>query len=125
MANTTHFDSIGKQYSYGNKGKFGVMSNTSVGQQVNKNKYVNAQINALVIEKMDSTEIEISINDLSQTITLVRSLIAPVLNIVFEHQNTHGNINLCEVTAFKTGLWQISAAFNAQTKKFYTKNDST
>ena len=81
--NTTHFDSTDKHYSYGNKGNFGIINNTSIGQYMNKKKSLNAQMNASVIETMSSTDIEVGINDLSQIIPLIRLLIAPVLNAEF------------------------------------------
>ena len=98
MGHTTKFDSTGKYYSIGSKENFGVASNVSVDQYVNMNNFLNDQINASVIDEMSSTDIEVGIHDLSRIIPLVRSLIAPILNIPLDRHNTYGNINLCEVT---------------------------
>ena len=82
-------------------------------------------MNASIIETISSTEIEVGINDLSRIIPLVRSLVVLVYNAAFVHQTTHGSINLCEVTASKSGSQKTSAAANTLIKQFHTDNDST
>lgn len=73
IGHTTHFDSTKKCFSYGNKGNFdGVnngnfdgVNNIPMAQYVNKKSSSKVQINATVIKEMSSTDIEVSINDLS------------------------------------------------------------
>lgn len=74
-------------------------------QYADKKKSTYAMLNVVSIKEISSIEMEHHINDLSKNILLVRNLIAPVLNIIFEEQNIRGGINLCKVSASNTGLW--------------------
>ena len=82
--NSNFFESRGKYYYYGNKGEFGMVDTTSVGQYMMKNTSIAAQLNAATIKEMAIAEIDVDIDDLSCVIPLVISLIAPVLNTAFE-----------------------------------------
>ena len=113
---TTHFDSTGKYYSYGNKRSFEMKKNSSVGQYVHK----KSSINVSIIEEMVAAELEVGVKDLSNVVPRIKSLLTPAMNTAFNHQTEHGNIDLNKISASQFGLWQISVAVNAQTNKFHT-----
>ena len=97
---TTHFESTGKYYSYGNKGAFGIKNNSSVGQYVHK----KSSINASIIEEMVAAEVKVGVKDLSNVVPRIKSLITHVLNTAFNHQAENRNINLNKVSASEYGL---------------------
>ena len=125
-----HFGSEGHYYSYGNKGNFGIVDGSSVGQYVNK-KYKNATrttkalILADLLEEMAAREFAIGIDGLCKVVPKLKSLIAPIITQGYDLQDKKGMVNLKQIPASKSGLWQTSISVNAQTKKLHTENDAT
>ena len=81
---TQHFESQGYEYSYGNKGNFGMISKSSAGQYSNKHNNIKGQMYALMIEIMASNEIEIGIDSIKKIIPTIRGSIASIFDVAYE-----------------------------------------
>ena len=108
-ASMGHFGSEGNYYSYGNKGNFGIVDGSSVGQYVVKSfkkesSKLTAKEGAKVIEEMAARDLGIGIDSLVKLIPKLKSLIAPVINTGFNLQGEKGNVNLKCVPASESGL---------------------
>ena len=126
----SHFGSEGKYYSYGNKGNYGMIGTSSVGQYANRKykdrlKMDKSIINASVIEEMASKELGAGIDGVARIIPNIRKLIAHVINVANKVQDRDEDINLHKTPSFKDGLWQSSISVNGRTNEFHTENDST
>ena len=126
----SHFESEGKYYSFGNKGSYGMINNSSVGQYANRkykdeSKMINSNINATIIEEMVTNKLEAGIDGIAKTIPNMRKLITPVINVAHHEQLKKGDINLSKVPSFDDGLWQTNISVNSRTVSFHTENDST
>ena len=118
-----HFGSEGKVYSFGNRGNFGMINDSSVTQYAIKSKTPNGYFCAAAIENMAAEEICLGINDLENILPTIRGLIAPILDVCYDYQSEIGNINLKKVPTSDDGLWQTSVCVNSFTKKFHTEHD--
>ena len=82
----SHSESSGLYYGFGNRGRFKIVNNSSVGLYVNKkscNVHKQEEINdsASLIEKMISVELKNSINTFSSIVPNVKMLISHVLDV--------------------------------------------
>jgi len=129
-ASMGHFGSEGRYFSYGNKGNFGMVDGSSVGQYVNRKFNTESSsnksaFNSMMIEEMVAKEIGIGIDGLCKLTQHIKSLIAPIITTGFNLQQPKGAVNLKEIPASSSGLWQTSISVNAQTKVLHTENDAT
>ena len=94
-----HFDSTGEYYSFGNKGNFGMVNNSSVGIYCSKlykniEKQKKATIIADQMEKSSATEVGYGVMKLSAIIPNIHKLLSPVVDVAFDMQADHGDVNL-------------------------------
>ena len=80
---TKYFLSAGYIYSYGNKGNYVMISNSSVAQHVNKNKSTKGELKANTIEMMCSKEITMGIVNVCTIISTMRGFIAPIFDVSY------------------------------------------
>jgi len=123
-----HFDSTGEYYLFGNTGNFGMVDNSSVGIYSSKvYKNVERQRKAKVIaDEMESSsaiEVGYGVQKLSGVIPNLHKLLSPVVDVAFDMQVDHGDVNLKLVKTSSSGLWQSKVCINATTKKWHTEND--
>ena len=129
-ANSSHFGSKGKYYSFGNRGNYDMVDDSTVTLYVSK-KYKNelrsklAVMNADVLEEMAGAELQSAVNDMKKVLPNVTNFIAPTLNTAFQIQNVIGNYNMNKVSISECGLWQSSICINAETTQLHTENDCT
>ena len=98
-SSANHFGSEGLNYSYGNKGNYGMIDNSSVGQYVNRQykdtvKVLKSDLNAIIMEEGVSKELKAGIDESSRNIPSIRKLIAHLFNVVNEEQVNKGDISL-------------------------------
>ena len=78
---TKHFESAGYVCSYGNKGNYGMIDNSSVAQYVHKNISIKGELKAKRIDIMCSKEITMGIDNVCTIIPTMRGLIVPILDV--------------------------------------------
>ena len=122
--NSTHFVSKGNYYSHGNKGNFGIVDGSSVGQYVNKkitNKTASerATFYARLMEQLKANEIMGGLDVLVQVFPKLKTLIAPIIVTGYNLQDEKENINLQPVPTTLRGLYQTSISMNAQTTQMH------
>ena len=128
--NSSHFGSKGQYYSFGNRGNYGMIDDSSVALYVSK-KYKNdmkhklATMNADVLEEMAGSELESAMKDMKSVIPNLTDFIAPTLKTAFQIQQVIGDINMNKVNISDCGMWQSSICINAQTTQLHTENDCT
>ena len=86
--NSSHFGSKGKYYSFGNRGNYDMIDDSTVTLYVSKNykndmKYKLATMNADVLEEMAGSELKSAVNDMKTFLPNVTDLIAPTLKQYF------------------------------------------
>ena len=123
-----HFDSTGEYYSFGNKGNFGMVNNSSIGIYCSKlyrniENQKKAKVIAEEMEKLSATEVGYGVMKLSAIIPNIHKLLSPVVDVAFNMQAEHGDVNLQQVETSASGLWQSKVCINASTKKWHTEND--
>ena len=101
-SNAKHFDSSGEYYSFGNKGNFGIVNNSSVGICASKSyKSINNKAKAKkTADKMESStanEVDKSVTNLSGIVPNLHKLLSPVLNVDYNIRATHGDFNFKKV----------------------------
>ena len=123
-----HFDSTGEYYSFGNKGNFGMVDNSSVGIYASKS-YTKSSSNlkaksiADEMESSSANEVGYAVKNLSGVVPNLHKLLSPVVDVAFNMQATHGDLNIQKVQTASSGLWQSKVCINATTKKWHTEND--
>ena len=130
LSGSSHHGSVGYYASFGNKGSFKKVMNSSVGQYVNKKKsdlIRQVQIDEVAsrYDNKISLEIKVCCNIMGRLLPNIRSVISPVIDTAFEIQNEVGDINLQPVSSSKNGCWQTSVCINAQTSDFHIEKDCT
>lgn len=125
-----HNGSSGFYYSYGNRGNFGMIDGSSVGQYSHKkfkndNKTTTAHVIDSLVDKISSHELGAGIDSLSHRIPNINDLISPILDAAYHRQSHKGTVNLKRVEAAKHGVWQRSVCVNAVTAKFHVEDDCT
>ena len=108
-SHSNHFGSSGCYYSFGNKGNYMTIDNSTVGQYASKRfattmRPNEAKYNAELIENQCALELDSSVKDLVRLIPNMRTLIAPILDLAFKKQASMGSINLKEVPSSCNGL---------------------
>ena len=125
-----HNGSTGLYYSFGNKGSYEMVNNSSVGQystKVIKNEKKNIEFNMwcssaddLIAEHMNN-----SVHALKSYIRNIPRLISPVIDTAYEMQQDHGDVNLKAMNSKESGIWMCTIALNAQTSNFHSEDDCT
>lgn len=125
-----HHNSTGKYYSFGNKGAYKIVNNSSVGQYSNKNitarKYKELLKDAAKdAEQLCACHLLDSVLSTQKHIRNMSKLIQPVLSTAYKIQDEIGSVNLKEVESTAGGMWQSSICINAKTTVFHTESDCT
>lgn len=109
MSKSKYFDYQEDYYSFGNKDNFGVISNSSVGMYGSKT-YQNNDSNskymicANEMEMVSANEIGIAVNELGGIIPNIHRLISPDVDVAYDMQATHGNVNIQIVKILISGF---------------------
>ena len=128
---TAHFDSQGYIASFGNKGFYGMVDDSSsVNQYANKqstNKQTQKKIDdtATELEMLCALQVNAGVSLLNRVLSQTSDIIAPLLKVGFDLQVEHGDINFQEVATSQDGLWHSEICENAITKIFHTERDPT
>ena len=127
---SAHFGSVGKYYSFGNKGSYAKVDNTTVSTYKTKKKensgvqkYTDEIANML--EESCGTELVNAAKTIERYIPCIKHLISPVVTTAYELQNVYGNINISEVYTSPHGMWQSQICVNAKTSVLHTERDCT
>ena len=123
-----HYDSVGQYYSFGNKCNFGMVNNSSVGMYatkpyLNSDSDIKAKNYAELMEENAAIEVVTAVKGLWGIIPNIHMLISPVVDVAYNIQSKHENINLQIVQKTRPGLWQSKVCVNASTDKWHTEND--
>ena len=122
-----HHDSRGGYYSYGNKGFYGLIGNSSVSQYTikNSNSHKN-QLKDHTIESMMSIEINTGVKNLMKILPIIPKVISPIIDTAHGFcQSTSGNINIKETGTSEYGIWQSSICVNPVTHELHVEEDVT
>ena len=121
-----HNASRGNYYSFGNKGNFALIDDSSVSQYaIKKSNLITKELNNAVIEDLAANEMMIGIRSLELVIPSIRLSISPVIDTAFGMQDVCGSINLKETPSSEYGIWKTSISVNAYTEKLHYENDCT
>ena len=126
----THNNSTGLYYSYGNKGNFGLINDSSVSQYTYK-KYKSEWRNEMshssnnFMQQLSAEDLLNGLLDMSVVLPAVGKVVSPIIDAAFEMQKVKGNIELSQVPGSSEGLWQTSICINAETHEFHTEEDCT
>ena len=80
-----------------------------------------AVLNASLIKELASNELGGGIEGMSRMIPNIRQLVAPIIDVVHDLQNTLGGVNLRQMHSSDDGMWQTSVSVNAMTNKLHTE----
>ena len=119
-----HHQSTGHYFSWGNRGNYGMLENSSVGGYACK-RGDKAKMNSEFIEFMMNTELISAINKMKKILPILPSVVAPVIRVAHELQSTVGDINIQKPYGTNVGVWQSSLSVNAVTKVMHTWDDVT
>ena len=127
---TDHHSSQGLYYSFGNKGAFKVVNNSSVDQYATKSNVIKSRQNdlknwCLLAEDLVAEHLDESVNSMKKYIRNLPELICPLLNVAYKMQNEHGSVNLKAVKTKDSGIWMSSICLNARTSLFHSEDDCT
>lgn len=131
LQGSNHHESSGYYASFGNKGSFEKVKDSSVGQYTTKKKdtlqkQIILNMEATLYETLCANEISRSVNDLQKFLPNIKRIIAPVLETSFNLQITEAkDLNLREMSSYKDGCWQTCICMDAQTKHKHTEHDCT
>ena len=125
-----HYQSQGLYYSFGNKGAFKIVNNSSVDQYAIKARAKKTHSNELNewcsnAESVIALHLNESVNSMKRYIRNIPHLICPLLNVAYEMQKDHGCVNLKSVKTTESGMWMSSVCINARTSLFHSEEDCT
>ena len=109
--NATYFSSEGMYYSYGNKGNYDMVNNSSVVKYPNRSYVKNplktelSHFNAVMMEEMVSNELSAGLIGMFRIIPNIRTLITPIMNTTFSLQEEKIDVDLKKVPSSEDGLW--------------------
>ena len=75
-----------------------------------------ATIIADQMEKSSAIEVGYGVKKLRAVIPNIHKLLSPVVDVAFDMQADHGDVNLQQVKTSAAGLWQSKVCINASTK---------
>ena len=121
-----HHQSSGSYYSWGNRGNYRTVDDSSVTQYTfKKGKGLHSELNASFIEELMMRELKNTINQMSNKLPFLSSIIAPVIGVAFKMQAQKGNIKIDKTSASDLGIWQSTLSVNAVTEELHTEDDVT
>ena len=125
----SHNESDGWYYSFGNRGAFQKINNSSVSQysvkkSTNHDKQEEIKETATAIEKIISVELKCALNTISTILPNIQMLISPVLDVGYDLQHKHGDIGM-KLTSNGRGCWSSHISVNATTGLFHNEDDCT
>ena len=129
-ARTSHFSSTGLYFSFGNRGNFGLIHNSSVTQYVHK-KHKNdlttqkLSIHANTFDMLSALDMKQGVSSLASVIPTLKEHIAPTLNVIHNLQSDIVDLNMKRTSLSDHGMWQNSICVNCQTTDLHTENDCT
>ena len=122
--NNSHYGSKGLHFSFGNKGQYKMVHNSSVGQYAMKQGISDEKkLKCLVIEELVARELKDGINNIGRVLPNFNELIAPVLKIADDLQSILGHINLQNDKLNEYGIWKSVIAINSETDELHTEHD--
>lgn len=94
-----HNESSGYYYSYGNRGNFGIVDGSSIGQYTykclgNNLKTTLFHIRDTAVEHIYSHELRSGIDSPATRIPNIKKLISPIVDTAYNRQNSKGDIHL-------------------------------
>ena len=125
-----HNGSVGLYYSFGNKGAYEMVNNSSVGQykcKIIKDNEVSTELKSWCgdAENLIAEHLNESVTVLKSYIRNIPKLISPVIDVAYKMQSEHADVNLKATKGIDNGIWMATIAINAQTTKFHSENDVT
>ena len=125
-----HNGSVGHYYSYGNRGNFGMVDGSSVGQYTYKCfnsefKTMSSHIKDTAVQHICSHELGAGIDSLATRLPNIKRLISPIVDAAYTIQELKGGINLKKLESTYHGVWQSSVCVNSSTERFHTEDDCT
>ena len=81
-SDSKHHGSTGKYYSYGNKGNFGMVGLSSVGQYANRDSNHLSYYKGKCIEEISQMEMQCGIANLSRYLPVLPKLISPIIHLM-------------------------------------------
>ena len=118
--------SCGLYYSFGLKGNFGKVGDSSISQYAIKNgKSIEQQLNSAIIEEMLHRELCDGVNTLERIIPRIRNAISPLIGCAHKLQKEYGDINIRETASASLGIWKTAIAVNAYTQQLHYEDDCT
>ena len=125
-----HHQSLGGFYSYGNRGNFGMVNGSSVGQYSHKKfkddlKSMTSQIRDQAIECITCHEFASGVKTLATRVRNVKALISPIIDVAYLEQEKRGSINLKKTESAELGLWETTVAVNGHTLNFHVEEDAS
>ena len=123
---TSHHQSSGYYYSWGNRANYRTVDLSSVTQYTHiKKKGIVAEINASFLEESMNIELKNSILTMKNKFPFLATVISPIVGVAFKMQTQHGNINIEKTGASEVGIWESTLSINAVTKELHTEDDVT
>ena len=127
---TQHFGSSGLIYSFGNRGNFGMIDNSSITTYANrkfknKAKHSNAQIDADRMEYLCADEVRNAVASISKLVPNISMLLSPIIRKAFDMQSRISSIDLKDVKSVASGVWQSEVCVNSKTAILHTEEDVT
>ena len=121
-----HHNSQGKYYSFGNKGAFKLIGNSSVGQYTQKEVKAKRNMDVLIgvadkAEKLCACHIYESVEAIGKVVRNISKLLSPLINVAFQMQSKLRSVNFQEVATTPSGMWQSSVCINARTARYHTE----
>ena len=104
-----HNNSEGQYYSYGNKGSFSKVTNSSVGQYANRqfkdqHKQHMSNLKNDFMHSLTAKELRNGINSLCNLLPYLKANIAPVVNTAAKLQENSNSLNLKKMSRIRCGL---------------------
>ena len=129
-ARTSHFGSTGLYFSYGNRGNYGMVNNSSVTQYAHK-KFKNQQKSqksfdtAHTFDLLSAIDLKQGVTSLTSVIPSLKDHIAPTLNVIHNLQCSNLDLNMKQTSVSDKGMWQNSICVNCETTDLRTEKDCT
>ena len=130
LKGANHNGSTELYYSFGNKGAYEVVNDSSVGQYKSKrirgHESNQEQLSwCRNAENLIAEHLNESVHVLKSYVRNLPKLISPVIDVAYNMQKEYGDINLKATKGINNGIWMATIALNAQTSQFHSENDCT
>ena len=129
-ARTSHFGSTGLYFSFGNRGNFGMINNSSVTQYAHKKHRDDLKTHKLSrhannFDMLSALDMKQGVSSLASLIPTLKEHIAPMLNVIHNLQSHSFDLNMKRTSLSDHGMWQNSICVNCMTTDLHTENDCT